>query len=190
MFPFVRLLKPSGLGPAMLVASLVVLNLTSTYLNSNPTVTPSTVASPPTHGDIAYVDALESHLEAKALNILGRYTKEPAFVDLNLELEPTAVTTTTYVPGDKILVQSQEKSEKLDPTEAEGGYSNIARSQQWELTGTWEESQEVRPRIKALKCCVTLTNDPSINSDELYRSLSYGLGIDLSRGDLLKIAYQ
>ncbi len=189
MFPFVRLLKPSGLGPVMLVASLVVLNLTSTCLNQSPTVAPSTVA-PTINSDIAYLDSLESHLEAKALSILERYVSDPAFVDLNIELESTAVTTTTYVPGDKILVEDIQKKEAVDKPASDGGCVNKARSQKWELTGTWEESNEVRPRIKTLKCCVTLTNNPHINADDLFRSLSYGLGIDLARGDILKIAYQ
>lgn len=53
--------------------------------------------------------------------------------------------------------------------------------------GTWQESLDYRPSVRQVMCCVTLRSEADLDVDHLFRCLSYNLGIDLSRGDLLKI---
>lgn len=53
---------------------------------------------------------------------------------------------------------------------------------------TWQEEVIDTPRLRGIKMCVTLEQGrTNIDHDQLYRSLSYALGIDLARGDLLRI---
>ncbi len=52
---------------------------------------------------------------------------------------------------------------------------------------SWHESVDDQPRIKAIVCCVTLESHQGLDTDRLYNQLTYSLGLDLSRGDLLKI---
>lgn len=179
MFPFVHFSRRPWIGPTLLVASLALLSLTSRFLDIPPT-SPTVTAS----SDIEYLAELENHLQAKAAQVVERFTSEDYTIDLCLELDTVQTTTTSYQPGEKILVQSQEKRETLDNDK---GYENCVSSQKWELTGTWTESADVRPRIAAIRCCVTLARGQSIDHDHLYQRLSYALGLDLERGDLLKI---
>ena len=181
MFPFVQMGKRPWIGPSLLLASLVLLNLTPQFLNR----TPENVAP---KSDVSYLSDMEAHLKSKGGEVIERFTSDDYTIDLNLELDTTAVTTTTYEPGDKILVADQEKSEVLDREATEGrGYKNCVRSQKWELTGTWTESTDVRPRIKQIRCCVTLPKGEDIDQDHLYRCLAASMGISLERGDLLQI---
>lgn len=55
-------------------------------------------------------------------------------------------------------------------------------------SGTVQSQTSRRPRIARILCCVTIEKqDPNLDTDYLYRCLSYSMGLDLSRGDLLKI---
>jgi hypothetical protein len=195
MFPFVHLSKRPWIGPGLLMASLVLLSLTTQFLDRPQT--PKT--------DVEYIVDMERHLKSKAAGVVKNFTSEDYTIDLNLVLDTTATTTTTYLPGEKILVSDQEKKESLGANVASedtqcltGGsqqstdgakrtYNNYSRSQKWEMTGTWSESTDVRPKIELIRCCVTLTGNETIDHDHLYRRLSYALGIDLERGDLLQI---
>ena len=51
--------------------------------------------------------------------------------------------------------------------------------------------KEVRdnPQVRHIKVCVTLSKDDNIDKDELFRALSYSLGIDLARGDMLRLVF-
>lgn len=182
MFPFVQISKRPWFGPGLLMASLVLLNLTPQFLDRAPT-------TPVPQTDVCYLNDMEAHLKAKAGEVIERFTSEDYTVDLCLELDTTAVTTTTYIPGDKILVADQEKSESLDRDQSDegNGYRNCTRSQKWELTGTWTESTDVRPRIKQIRCCITLPQGENIDHDHLFQCLSAALGVNLERGDILKL---
>ncbi len=203
MFPFVQIQRNPWLIHGTLMACLVLFNVAPTTrpdLTSQPAC--SNVASPnpsPSGApdkaaevsseqrladDLAYLEAMESHLRDKALKVLTRFTSEACTVDLNLELDPAAVSTTSYEPGDRVLVAFQEKQEGSDIT----NYKNNVRSENWQLTGVWRESTDVRPRIKSMRVCVTMPRGVTIDNDHLYRCLSYELGIDLHRGDLLQLA--
>jgi hypothetical protein len=180
MFPFVHLSKRPWFGPALLVASLVLLSLTPRLLDC-PSTSPPASAS---RSDVSYLSEMEHHLQAKACQVVQRFSSQPYTVDLSLQLDTVATTTTTYLPGEKILVQSQEKRETQNCDQ----YENSVNSQRWELTGTWTESVDVRPRTAAIHCLVSLTSGgEAIDQDHLYQCLSYALGLDLERGDRLKI---
>lgn len=56
-----------------------------------------------------------------------------------------------------------------------------------QTSGTWYESRDDQPRVRLIKCCVTIQGERDIDTDHLFRCLSYSIGLDLSRGDLLKI---
>ena len=45
------------------------------------------------------------------------------------------------------------------------------------------------PQVRHIKVCVTLSKDDNIDKDELFRALSYSLGIDLARGDMLRLVF-
>jgi hypothetical protein len=182
MFPFVHLSKRPWIGPSLLMASLVLLNLTNQFPDrTNPTVAPQS--------DVSYLSDMESHLKSKAAEVLDRVGCQDFTVDLSLQLDTAQTTTTTYLPGEKILVADQEKLETHEAV-TENSYKNCTRSQKWELTGTWTESTDVRPKIQSIRCCVTIAADQNIDHDHLYRCLSYALGIDLERGDILQIVEQ
>lgn len=171
MFPFVRCSHKLWLTHGLLMGSLVVFNpLFPSNERSTTTTTPA---------EIVYLSEMESHLKSKAGPVIERFTSGDYTVDLNVELVSTHTVTTTYLPGDKILVADQEEHDG----------SHRVRQQKWELTGTWIESSDARPSIKQLRCCVTLSKPEAgdLDVDHLYRCLSYELGVDLRRGDLLQI---
>ena len=194
MFPFVQFSKQPWLGSTLLLGCLVVLS----GLHQLPTF--SDVAP---KDDVTYLSEMEAHLAGKARDVLDRFTSETTTVDLNLELDTAQTVVTTYEPGaEPVLISSQEKSEKMarpdgavspDPSATElesggsGDYSHHVKSQNLALTGTWTESTDVRPKIKTIRCCVTLPKGEDIDHDHLYRCLSYALGMNLERGDLLQI---
>jgi hypothetical protein len=120
---------------------------------------------------------MEAHLTAKAEDVMARFSSESYSVDLNLELDTTQTTVTTYLPGERVLVSSQDKTES----------EQVVRSENWQLTGTWNETIDVRPKIQKLRCCVSFPAGQNIDHDQLYRCLSYALGVNLERGDLLQL---
>lgn len=185
MFPFVQFQRWPWMIHGVLMACLVLSNVAPniasdvTPENSAPTATTTTTASNPSPAtDLDYLEGMEDHLRAKALKVLTRFSSsESCTVDLNLELDAAQMTTTTYQPGTRVLLGRQEKREG----------ENYILSENWEPTGTWTESTDARPRIKSMRVCVTLPQGGEIDHDHLYRCLSYELGIDLHRGDLLQI---
>lgn len=151
------------------MACLILLNPALSGLDRLKTTVPST--------NLNYLSEMENHLKSKAKPIVEEFVKGDYSVDLSLVLETAQTTTTTYIPGDKILVAEHERTEN----------GATVREQKWELTGTWMESSQVHPHVRQIRCCVTLPKGTEIDHDHLYRRLSYELGIDLSRGDLLQI---
>ncbi len=162
MFPFVHLGKRPWIGPALLMMVSLVFN----YLTSG---IPDRTRFDQLHDDVDYLAVMETHYQHKAAKVLDRFTDQPYNVDLHLEFDTARTTTTTYQPGEKILIASDEKCETMDQT------------------GTWVESTDVRPKLKSIRCCVTLASGTEIDRDHLFRCLAYSLGIDLSRGDQLQI---
>lgn len=136
------------------------------------------------HDDVDYLAVMETHYQHKAAKVLDRFTDQPYNVDLHLEFDTARTTTTTYQPGEKILIASDEKCETMDQTQ---NYNYSVHGQKWEVTGTWVESTDIRPKLKSIRCCVTLASGTEIDRDHLFRCLAYSLGIDLSRGDQLQI---
>lgn len=55
--------------------------------------------------------------------------------------------------------------------------------------GCSEEEVRDNPQVEHIKVCVTLSKDDDIDKDELFRALSYSLGIDLARGDMLRLVF-
>lgn len=143
MFPFVHWGKRTWIGPALLMASLVLYSLTSGF--------PDRTRFDQPLNDVDYLNTMEVHYQQKAAKVLDRFTDQSYTVDLNLELDAARTTTTT------------------------------------DQTGTWVESTDLSPRIKTIRCCVTLAANTEVDKDHLFRCLAYSLGVDLSRGDLLQI---
>ena len=111
------------------------------------------------HNDVDYYAVMENHYQHKAAKVLDRFTDQPYAVDLHLEFDAAHTTTTTYQPAEKTQF----------------------------VANTWTESTNIRPKVKTIRCCVTLATGTEIDRDHLFRCLAYSLGIDLSRGDQLQI---
>ncbi len=103
MFPFVHWGKRTWIGPALLMASLVLYSLTSGIPDRTRYNQPLT--------DVEYLDIMETHYQQKAAKVLDRFTDQPFTVDLNLELSTARKTTTTDLRGD--LVESTDFRPKI-----------------------------------------------------------------------------
>lgn len=56
------------------------------------------------------------------------------------------------------------------------------------VSGQYESRTDYTPTVRSIRCCVTIeARDPKLDTDHLYRRLAYALGLDLARGDLLKL---
>jgi hypothetical protein len=175
MFPFVHFSKRPWLGPALLLASLVLSSLTNQPFDRPiPSIAPQS--------DVDYLTDMERHLKGKACEVIAEFPCQDYSLDLSLELDTKATTTTTYQPGEKILVANKVKRESTNTD-----YQYNVCDQKWELTGTWTESTDVRPKIRSIRCCLTVSGKEGLDTDHLYRRLTYALGLDLDRGDMLQI---
>ena len=120
------------------------------------------------------VASYESFLTQKAETVLSRFDADVRSIDLSVSIDHNTVTVTTYDPGHSV----QECREI--------GHQP-ARCDQLQQTLKKEVSDS--PRVGQIKVCVTLNKTDDINKDELFRALSYALGINLSRGDLLRLVF-
>lgn len=111
---------------------------------------------------LADVVAYEKLLSQKADLVLERFGATNYTIDLSVDLDHATVTTTTYDPGGQ-NVEARPTAE------------------------SWQEEVSTSPQVRSMKVCVTLSKSDDIDQDQLFRSLSYTLGIDLSRGDMLRI---
>ena len=103
MFPFVHWGKRTLIGPALLMASLVLYSLASGMSDRTRFDQPL--------GDIEYLDLMETHYQQKAAKVLDRFTDQPYTIDLHLELSTARTTTTTDLRGD--LVESTDFRPKI-----------------------------------------------------------------------------
>ena len=113
---------------------------------------------------LADVIAYEDLLSQKAEQVLKRFGADSYAIDLSVVLDHTTITTTTFDPGNR--------PQKLAPSQE-----------------TWQEEVSTSPRVRHIKVCVTIPKQDEIDQDQLFRSLSYSLGIDLSRGDMLRLVF-
>lgn len=79
------------MGPALLMASLVLYSLTFGCFDRTRFDQPL--------NDVDYLNVMEAHYQKKAAKVLDRFTDKPYTVDLNLELDPAQTTTTTHQAG-------------------------------------------------------------------------------------------
>ena len=114
---------------------------------------------------LADVVAYENLLQQKAEAALNKFGASSHTVDLSVSLDHITTTTTTF-----------------DPTNTDESNGTVA--------GTWQEETTTSPKINRIMVCVTLDSDRIEDQDQLFRSLSYTLGIDLSRGDLLRLVFK
>ena len=125
-----------------------------------PTQTPLQSKDPRLADVIAYEDLLSQ----KAELVLKRFGADSYAIDLSVVLDHTTITITTFDPG--------SGSQKLPATQEK-----------------WQEEVSTSPRVRHIKVCVTIPKQEQIDQDQLFRSLSYSLGIDLSRGDMLRLVF-
>ena len=145
------------------IVGFVFLALVGYQLSStiNPPIKPVQTNDP----RLADIVAYENLLQQKAEAVLERFGATSHSVDLSVSLDHITITTTTF-----------------DPTNSDPNDENAA--------GTWQEETTTSPRIRTIKVCVTLESGQIEDQDQLFRSLSYTLGIDLSRGDLLRLVFK
>lgn len=174
-FPFRKL----WLGPALLVVGMVLLSLA--LPKTEPTLDP---LGAQLHL-VDHLERLETHYKEKAESVVRRFTDQPYSIDLSLELDTSYISTTTFLPGNSVLVASEEKHETTDQGKE---YNNTVRSQEWKASGTWTESSNATPRVKKISCYVRVPLAAGIDEDHLFMSLRYALGIDRSREDNLHLS--
>ena len=174
---------------------IAVISLSCWTAFQNTSAVDQTASSTP----ISWVEQNESRLQAKANQVVGRFTDQEFSVDISVVMDHSRIETSSYVPGDvpKILTAQQEMTDQYkeqaksrhdqDSKKKQESMSKHKRSQNWELTGTWQDSVNEHPRISRIQCCVSISKDQDLNEDHLFRCLSTSLGIDLSRGDVLRI---
>jgi len=174
LFPFIRLFAPFR----YYLVSFVFLSLIAYQLSLS--ISPRTAPIQTDDPRLADVVAYEELLKQKAEQVLQRFGASEYTVDLSVVLDHTTITTTTYEPQECAVPTSELIAEI--PTE-----NSTFRDLNEEDHGTWQEEVSTSPRIRSIKICVTLDQDDDIDEDQLFRSLSYTLGIDLKRGDMLRI---
>ena len=133
--------------------------------------------APSVHSDdprLADVVAYENLLLQKAERVLHRFDTSSHTVDLSVSLDHTTITTTTFDPGHSVQGCADRGH---DPSDCQ------------KLEESWKKEVTDAPRVSNLKVCVTLSKADDIDKDELFRALSYNLGIDLSRGDMLRLVF-
>jgi hypothetical protein len=157
LFPFIRLFAPFR--QYLVGFTFLALVAYQTSLLLQPPIAPIRTDD----SRLADVVAYEDLLCQKADRVLTRFGADTYTVDLSVTLDHAIVTTTTFDPG--------------EPSCSEDGNAN----------GVWREEVCNEPRISRLKVCVTIPKEENLDQDQLFRSLSYTLGVDLSRGDLLRI---
>lgn len=122
--------------------------------------------------------AYEDLLYQKAKQVLDRYGATQYSIDLSVTLDHTTVTTTTFDPGTSCSATTGELLE---------GYKRHPQATPNSSGGTWQEEVNTSPRVRTIKVCVAHNLKGSTNQQELQRSLSYALGIDTTRGDILRV---
>jgi len=132
---------------------------------------------PSVHTDdprLSDVVSFENLLYQKAERVLDRFDTSSHTVDLSVSLDHTTITTTTFDPGHSMRGCADRGHDPLNCDELEE-----------------RRTEEVsdNPRVQQIRVCVTLSKDDNIDKDELFRALSYSLGIDLSRGDVLRLVF-
>lgn len=138
----------------------------------------------PATNDISYLKQLELHLNAKARGVLYSACAKSSTdwnVDLSLELSTAQTTVTSYEPGPTVITAQQLKKDFSNDRK------NDICSTSYALTGNWTETSNVRPEIKRIRCLITLPKNCDLDHDLLYKRLTYALGLDLARGDVLQI---
>jgi hypothetical protein len=136
-----------------------------------------TPPAPPIHSAdprLADVVAYENLLQQKAESVLHRFDTSSHTIDLSVCLDHTTITTTTFDPGHSMQGCADRGHDPLDCDE---------------LSESKTEEVSDAPRVRKIKVCVTLSKSDNIDKDRLFRALSYSLGIDLSRGDMLRLVY-
>lgn len=131
------------------------------YLMSYLTTVPTIQSNDPY---TTIIVAHEDLLRQKADHVLQRFNTSHHTVDLCVSLERNTVTTTTFTPGHSIPGDRDTRE-------------------------FWTEQVNDSPRIRNIKVCVTLSKGDNIDQDELFRALSYSLGIELARGDMLRLVF-
>lgn len=141
----------------------------------------------------------ELRLQNKAEKVLERFTSQGFAVDISVVLDHSRVKISSYTPGEtpKILTSRQETSDRYDESvranqdsackDKSESMNKHKKAEIWELTGVWKDTVDDHPRISKIECCVTIFKADEVDEDHLYRCLSASLGIDLRRGDVLKI---
>lgn len=170
MFPFIRLFGPfRHYVIGFVFIALFALQI-STLIDPRP---PALQTDDPRLADVV---SYEDLLHQKAKQVLSRYGATDYSVDLSVSLDHTTITTTTFDPGTgsastRELMATHQSSDHKNPKPESGE--------------TWQEEVSTSPRIRHIKVCIVLGADQKLDHDQLYRSLSYTLGIDLERGDQL-----
>lgn len=129
---------------------------------------------------LADVVAYEDLLSKKATQVLDRSRASTYSVDLCVVLDHTTITTTTFDPGHN---DRNSTSQALKALRAEDCRSATVNQE----GGVWQEEVSNSPRVRKIKVCITIDKNDDLDQDQLFRSLSYALGIDLARGDVLKL---
>ena len=172
LFPFIRLFAPFrhyAIGFVFLALFALQISQVLNPDNSIQTDDPR----------LADVVAYEDLLSQKAVQVLDRFGASNYSVDLSVVLDHTTVTTTTFDPGNN----QHSTSQALKSLRAEDSRGASVDKD----GGVWQEEVSNSPRIRNIKVYISVDKNSQLDQDQLFRSLSYALGIDLARGDVLRL---
>jgi hypothetical protein len=172
LFPFVRLFAPFRHYAIGFVFLALIAHQASQIISRE--TAPIQTEDPRLADVVAYEDLLKQKTE----QVLKRFDAGQHTIDLSVSLDHTTIRTTTFDPGDNQTTTSETIA---------GLRSRDLRNDINNDSGTWQEEISTSPRLRSIKVCITLSQEDKIDEDQLFRSLSYALGIDLKRGDMLRI---
>lgn len=128
---------------------------------------------------LAATVAYEDLLRQKAALVLKRFGAGQHAIDLSVSLDHLTITTTTFDPGDSRPETTGEllKKSRENP-----------RTMSIETGGTWQEEVDNTPQVRSIRVRVAHDlNLDTLQQENLRRSLSFALGIDTERGDVLTV---